>query len=118
MARLAVRSVLAAALALTLAHPAAALPAGDPWTDLGQSLAGGSGAPLLTGSGSLAGGTTATLLLTNAKPSAPALLVVGLSPLNAPFKGGVMVPALTLTLNLITGAGGSIQSSSTMPNLP
>lgn len=117
-ARFAVRPVLAAALALALAHPAAALPAGDPWTDLGQSLAGASGAPLLTGSGSLAGGTTATLLLSNAKPLAPTLLVVGLSALNAPFKGGVMVPQLTLTLNLSTGAGGSIQSSSIMPNLP
>ena len=116
--RLVTRSVLAGALARALSHPAAALPASDPWTDLGQSLAGGSGAPLLTGSGSLAGGTTATLQLTGAKALAPSLLVVGLAPLNAPFKGGVMVPQLTLMLNLVTGAGGSIQSSSIMPSLP
>jgi glyoxylase-like metal-dependent hydrolase (beta-lactamase superfamily II) len=117
-ARPALRPALAAALlSLVVARAVPALP-GDPWTDLGQSLAGAGGAPLLTGSGTLAGGTTATLLLTNAKPFAPTLLVVGLSALNAPFKGGVMVPQLGLTLNLITSAGGAIQSSSIMPSLP
>jgi hydroxyacylglutathione hydrolase len=108
------RIVRASLLALTaLATPAFAL--GDPWSDLGQSLAGTTGAPLLAGSGSLAGGTLATLSLSNAQPVAPAVLVAGLSALGAPFKGGVMVPALDVLVNGTTSGAGAIALSATWP---
>ncbi|HZL99000.1 MAG TPA: MBL fold metallo-hydrolase [Planctomycetota bacterium] len=99
--------------ALLAAAPASAL--GDPWTDLGQSLGGTSGAPLLQGSGSLAAGTQATLALTNARPGSPAVLVVGLSAIDAPFKGGVMVPALDALIALGTGPTGAIPLSASWP---
>jgi glyoxylase-like metal-dependent hydrolase (beta-lactamase superfamily II) len=116
---MAVRSV-ACTLALALlvatfaAAPAAAL--GDPWTDLGQALPGVTGAPLLQGSGSLAGNTLATLALSNAAPSSLAMLVVGLNALNAPFKGGVMVPDLDVVVILGTNPSGSINLSANWPN--
>ena len=99
---------------LFAAAPASAL--GNPWTDLGQSLPGTSGTPVLAGSGSLAGGTLATLALTHAPSSSPALLVVGLNALNAPFKGGVMVPDLDVLVSLSTNAAGAITLNATWPS--
>lgn len=63
------------------------------WHDLGNALAGTNGEPLLVGDGPLTGGTTATLTMTNSIPSTTAILVLGLSDISAPFKGGVIVPA-------------------------
>jgi DNA-binding beta-propeller fold protein YncE len=86
-----------------------------PWTDLGHALAGSTGAPLLVGTGTLAPSTPAALVLTNARPNAQALLIIGLSALNAPFKGGVLVPALDAITQLATGASGAITLSTTWP---
>jgi len=86
-----------------------------PWTDLGHALAGVTGAPLLVGTGTLAPSTAAALALTNARPNAPALLIIGLSALNVPFKGGVLVPALDVIAQLATGASGAITLSTTWP---
>ena len=109
------RPVLAAALlSLIVARALPALPS-DPWMDLGQSLAGTSGAPVLAGSGSLAGGTLATLALSNAQPGSPALLVVGLTSLGLPFKGGVMVPSLDVLIGATTSPAGAITVSATWP---
>ena len=110
-----VRPARAALLALAFLLAAPALALGDPWTDLGQSLAGTAGAPLLSGSGSLAGGTQATLALSGARPGAPAVLVAGLSALGAPFKGGVMVPALDVLVNATTSGTGAIALSAAWP---
>ena len=65
----------------------------DPWADLGNALGGTNGDPVLTGSGSLAAGTTATLTLSNALPNGSAWFLLGLTAINAPFKFGVMVPS-------------------------
>jgi hypothetical protein len=67
-------------------------PGGDPWEDLGSGLAGLHGVPSQTGEGSLQAGTTVTLSLEDAREDATAWLVVGLSQLGLPFKGGVLVP--------------------------
>jgi hypothetical protein len=64
----------------------------EQWVDLGAGLAGQSGIPALTGIGSLSAGSSLQLALNSAKPFALAPLVVGLSNLSAPFKGGVLVP--------------------------
>jgi len=76
------------------------------WTDLGQGLAGSAGTPVLKGSGQLVGNSNLKLDLSNAKPSAPAALIFGLSALNAPFKGGVLVPDIDLLVSLVTSTGG------------
>lgn len=62
------------------------------WTDLGQSLLGKSGAPLLSASGAAAGGKATTLTLQNAAPSSAALLTFSSKTLNAPLFGGTLVP--------------------------
>ena len=68
-------------------------PGDDPWTDLGNGLAGVVGVPVMAGSGSLVGGTQASITVTNGKPTATMGLFVGASQLLVPFKGGVMVPS-------------------------
>ena len=86
------------------------------WTDLGQALGGALGPPHLAGQGLLHGGMPIELHLTNAAPHQPATLVIGISALNAPFKGGVMVP----TPNLVLAAGlvgmGTLDLAGTWPN--
>lgn len=64
----------------------------EAWQRLPGGTAGSNGTPVLWGTGTLAGGSSATLDLTHAKPSGTATLVVGLGPLNAAFKAGVLVP--------------------------
>jgi probable HAF family extracellular repeat protein len=65
---------------------------GDAWTDLGQGLAGVAGVPVLAAHGALIEGHPLTLSLSGAKPSGSATLIAGLSAIDAPFKGGTMVP--------------------------
>lgn len=62
------------------------------WLDLGHALAGTNGLPFLDGEGRLIGGTTATVTLTNGLAGAQSYIVLGLTAINSPFKGGVMVP--------------------------
>lgn len=76
------------------------------WSDLGQGLPGGGGTPALAGSGPLTPGSENGLDLSGAAPSAAATLVFGLTVLNAPFKGGLLVPAPLLLLPLGTDAAG------------
>ena len=86
------------------------------WTDLGLGLAGQQGVPSLAGSGLPAGGSPITLTLSKALSSSLAHLVMGLSLLDAPFKGGVLVPHPDqLVLALPTGAAGSIALTGTLP---
>jgi len=85
------------------------------WLDLGESLAGGGGAPELLMSGPLTGGSLVNVSLTNALGSATAFLVIGVSAVNAPFKGGVLVPALHLGVPLPTTVGGTSAFSAPWP---
>jgi hypothetical protein len=64
----------------------------SPWTNLGSSLPGVSGAPLLEGSGTMEAGSQNVLDLSNAAPSAVAILFAAPSSLPAPFKGGIVLP--------------------------
>ena len=84
-------------------------PAGDPWTDVGCSLAGVSGPPLLVGSGPLTTGSAGSLALTNAAPSAACMLFVSLSSTPVGFKGGTLCafPFVT-SLPLATNGAGAL----------
>ncbi|HZM00689.1 MAG TPA: hypothetical protein VFD43_10600 [Planctomycetota bacterium] len=64
----------------------------EAWKRLAGGTAGVNGTPVLYGTGTLQGGSTATLTLTHGKPFGSATLIVGLSALNAPFKQGLLVP--------------------------
>lgn len=88
----------------------------SPWVDLGFGLAGVSGVPTLIGTGSLQAGTTATLLLADAAPTAPAALIIGATPSFVPFLGGVLVPSPNLVLvGLLTDATGALTLAGTWP---
>jgi trimeric autotransporter adhesin len=79
------------------------------WRDLGSSLAGSSGPPVLVGQGTLEPGSAGSLELTQAKPVALAALFASTSSSPAPFKGGQLVPVpVELTLVLATDAVGGV----------
>ena len=89
---------------------------GDPWTDLGHGLAGVTGTPALVGAGPLVSGTSVSLSLSNASPLASSWLVIGFSELNAPLKGGVLVPSPdVLFAGLPVNGGGSLSLASSWP---
>jgi len=68
----------------------------DPWDDVQAALAGTAGPPRLTGLGPLVGGEPVTLKISDATPLGTATLLLGAGPLFAPFKGGTLVPQVTL----------------------
>jgi hypothetical protein len=86
------------------------------WTDLASGLPGVSGVPSLDGTGALLPGTTASLELAAASPSAPALLFASLASTPVPFKGGWLVPVPTLvTVALVTLPDGTLPLPFTWP---
>ena len=86
------------------------------WSKLGGGVAGATGTPDLAGTGSMAAGSLVSLSLSGAKPGAQTTLLVGLSALNAPFKGGVLVPNPDLIISgLLTDGAGALLLSSTWP---
>jgi hypothetical protein len=87
------------------------------WVDKGNALAGVTGNPKFTGTGDLSGGSGNTLTLIRAAPNALCGLVVGLSGLYVPFKGGTLVPALDVGPVLVPSNGaGQIVLPFTMPS--
>src|SRR6185436_16347109 len=63
--------------------------------------------PTLQGVGALTAGSPLKLVVDQGKPAAASVLVVGLSALGAPFKGGVMWPQPNLVLaGLVLDAKG------------
>lgn len=63
------------------------------WSDLGQGLAGSNGVPQLSGTGSLTVGSAITWSLEGAKSLAAAWFVVGVSQIQLPIAGGILVPS-------------------------
>ena len=95
------------ALQFALAHPTGSCVGScGAFTNLGGGLAGVQGVPLLVGSGALLPNSAVTLTLSQADFFAPATLVVGLSALQAPFKGGVMVPRPDILISGLMTAFG------------
>jgi hypothetical protein len=73
--------------------------AGDPYVDLGDALTGTRGFPVLVAEGPLTLGSPFSLRQLNGLPGALPFLVVGLSELAAPFKGGTLWPNADLITN-------------------
>ena len=71
----------------------------------------GLAAPKLTASGSLTVGDAVSLVLAGGASGAPAVLVAGPDRINAPFKGGVLVPLPALLLLLTLDASGGFALS-------
>jgi hypothetical protein len=92
-------------------------PPASAWSDIGFGLAGVSGIPSLVGTGTMVVGTPNSVNLTNAAPSAIAVLFVSLSSVPAPFKGGTLAPVpVLLDVTLGTSGGGAIPI--TVPSWP
>jgi uncharacterized membrane protein len=75
------------------------------WDDEGHALAGVSGEPVLTGTGELFPLAPVSVNMTGAKPNGEAWLFIGLTELEAPFKGGVLVPNPDFLLGPLTVDG-------------
>jgi hypothetical protein len=87
-----------------------------PWHTVGDPLAGTLGLPKQTGEGSLQPGSKFEIALHDARPLTPATQVVGLAAINAPFKGGTMIPAANLVISpLFTDAAGDLALSGSWP---
>ena len=87
-----------------------------PWSDLGGALAGSAGLGALTPDGPVIAGMPVSLFLAGAPASTPAWLVVGLSQLGAPFKGGTLWPNPDVLVGpLTTTAIGTLPVASPWP---
>ena len=90
--------------------------AGDPWSDLQHALPGVGGAPQLLGTSLAYPHFPFILDLSAAAPDARVALVVGLGAIDAPFKGGVLVPSVDLLLAGQTEPTGTLQLATLWPN--
>jgi len=91
---------------------------GSAWTDLGNALGSTNGTPAMAGVGTLQPSSPVSLLVTGAAPLATAWLCFGATQLNAPFKGGVLVPDINppgLILPVPTDGNGNLNLASTWP---
>lgn len=86
-----------------------------PWKNLGQAQAGVAGIPELAGEGTLEPGSSIAIRATGAAPLAPMTLIIGASALDAPFKGGVLVPQPDLLLFGQNSAAGAFTLIGTLP---
>ena len=89
-----------------------------PWTVLGGGLKGAEDMPNLAGAGALSPGSAARLSVRGAAPLASAVIVAGLSALNAPLKGGTLVPAPDVLLPLATDGQGALDLPFVWPAVP
>jgi hypothetical protein len=90
----------------------------DGWCDLGSSLAGTNGYPVLSATGTLAASSTVTFNWSNL-PTTAGLLKFGTSRIDFPIFGGVLVPDLSIPDEfLIFGSGTASLSLTVPPGLP
>lgn len=75
----------------------------------------GKGTPLLLGTGTLSAGSPTTLSLIHGKPSSPFLLLIGVALLEAPFKGGTLVPQPLLFVPAATNNDGRASFTAPWP---
>jgi hypothetical protein len=87
----------------------------DAWGDLGLGLAGSDGVPYFAGAGPFSANSSNQFVLIQANPSSLATLVIGMSEIDAPFKGGTMVPQPYQMVVLTTNAAGNLIFPFTMP---
>jgi hypothetical protein len=90
---------------------------GPGWFEVGFALAGVKGEPQLSGSGELSAGARVQMSLSNAAENSVAALVVGLGSAPLPFKGGTVVPDLSMGFYMLlhTDVDGSLPMHLTWP---
>ena len=90
------------------------------WASIGGGLDGVAGQPRLSGTGQPEVGQSIGILADHAAPNAPAVIVFGGELLDAPLKGGRLVPTPDVIIDpLVTGAAGTLALSGTWaPGIP
>jgi hypothetical protein len=87
-----------------------------PWNTVPYSLAGSAGYSKLSGEGSLQPGSPLAFHIASGPPGAPVFFIASLFSLEAPFKGGLLVPLPTLMYALgPLDANGALHLSTTWP---
>lgn len=77
------------------------------WKALGTGLAGSLGEPVIQGFGELEAGLTVQVSVTNASPFSGMYLTAGMSTVNAPILGGILIPTPDVLFPLmVTNASG------------
>lgn len=85
------------------------------WVDLGGGVAGDT-TPLLTAAGDMGPASTVRYFVEGGPSNAPTTLIVGLTSLFAPFKGGTLVPAPDIMVpGLTTNGAGRMELAVTWP---
>jgi hypothetical protein len=89
---------------------------GSPWLDVGGSLTGSNGFPIMLADVPLVAGEPYSIRLENGLPNGAGKLFVGLAPLFAPFKQGVMVPTPAFIFGpALLDAGGAVEFAGLFP---
>ena len=86
------------------------------FTDLGNALAGTNGLPTFEGVGTLKPASHVTLRVGNGLPGASGFLVLGLTPINAAFAGGVFVPSPDFLIQATLDGAGGMSIDAVWPN--
>jgi len=86
-----------------------------PWEFIEAPQAGVLDPPCLLGGGTLLPDTETVLAIDHAESAATTAVVVGLAELQAPIKGGVLVPAPDFVLGLMTDEAGSVTVDARWP---
>ncbi len=99
------------------ASTAYGLSVSDGWIDVGSSLTGASGYPVLSATGTLAGGSTLTLTWSNLPAFTGGILRFGTGRIDFPIFGGILVPDLSIPNEflIISDAGGNATLSLPIP---
>jgi hypothetical protein len=88
----------------------------NPWLDLGGGVAGVNGRPLLAPSGPMCDGDPTSLDVVDGPANGVLFLLLGISELLAPFKGGTLVPSPDVILaGLPLDAGGALSLAFAWP---
>jgi arylsulfatase A-like enzyme len=85
------------------------------WLTTGVGLPGTAGTPLLAGSGNLVAGSNFALTLSQARPNATTMLILGWQNLGLWLKGGMLVPSPDFVYTLNSGPAGTIALNGTWP---
>lgn len=79
------------------------------WADQGGGIGGSTGTPVLSGQGAPYAGQNVIVALTQARPSAPATLLIGAAAFPQPFYGGMLFPVPQIVLpGLPTDSAGNL----------
>ncbi len=87
----------------------------DGWTNRGGSVAGDAGRPLLWGDGELVANSPVTFAVSQGPASTLSLMIIGFDLLDAPFKGGSLIPMPDLLFPMPLDSNGELQIDALWP---